>query len=584
MIRKYDFVDGAPKTESPDQIDPQILEQAAHLVRLLDRNLRSRRIYAQNNPTLLRHQKELSDSLEKFLEENEELTLFVEPYELKIQTSPVYTNENRQESFAFRLFSDGIRSLTFKNGLTEEELMEFISAMATRQSDEIGDSDSVTMFWEQEFEHIHYTVADAVVEETTIENKSVNEKVEELLDPEMGHYQGPTEEPDDDIYQDFKVTLNLVSMGSLFQERCVLNPEELDKIRTDLEDCNRPERLIFDFVDMVLAVLQEESDQAEFDKIMETLGGVLDNNLLHGQLGMARIVMEQVHNFPMQPIELTKTNPDILPHTLKLLWPESRIDLLIMTINQEKIGRAEDLETLISLIDPSRVNHLIQNIHNILDVNRRRLVCQGIARLHKGDIAVFLPMLTSKNVEDIRLGIYILSLLKNEKVIDYLPRLLKHPNQTVRKESIAVLRNFQSPKAMRTLINLLKDPNEDIRIIALRVLGTCGDKNIARTLASELSKKSFNKKSLQERKTYFHTIAKLTGDEFVPYLKGILLTRNWLGKQHLNDLYQCAALALSVVGTPLARETLKDCAQSSNRSVRQLSETALKHMSISSAS
>jgi len=168
--------------------------------------------------------------------------------------------------------------------------------------------------------------------------------------------------------------------------------------------------------------------------------------------------------------------------------------------------------------------------------------------------------------------------MKNEKVVDLLPNLIKHTNHTLRKEAIAILRNFPSPKTLRMVMNLMKDSNEEIRILALRILSSLGNKDTARKLGETLNQKSFEEKPLQERKTYFHTIAKIAGDEFIPYLEGILSTKNWFGRQNLNDLYQCATFALTVVGTPLATKTLKGLCKSNNRSVRRLCEVALRHM------
>lgn len=554
-------------------------EKAGHIVRALDRAIRSRRLYAPGNPTLLHHQQELMSLLTRYLAEEDELTFLVEPFELKMEESTVYKNTNQQESFAFRLFSDGIRSITFRSGLTDSEITEFLLSISTRQTDQgTGNADAVTLFWEKEFEHIRYGVADSIVEEPTLEQKSTGEKIKELLDLQMTMYQGGGGGTlkEEDFYKEFKITLDPTTVGQMFHDRCTMAPEELGKIQADLTESDKPERLVLDFVDMVLAVLQEERDPKEYDRIAESLGGVLDHSFLAGKILIARRTMEEIHAFPTRATGVAKSDPTFLKRTLKILWPPSRIDLLIQTLNQEKIGSLEDVETLLSLTDPTVLPHLLKQLDRIVDLNRRKVACRGIARLHKGDLGIFIPLLSSKEPETVRTGLYILSLLKHEKVVDLLPALIAQQNPTIRKEAISILRNFRNPKGFRILVGLLHDPSEEIRILSLRILAGSNDRELARGFLNTINRKDFRQKSMQERKAYFHAVAKIVGDDFLPFLQDVLKTRNWFGSQELNDMYQCAIFALSVLGTPLAKEILQKAAETGNKTVRKHSEAALR--------
>jgi hypothetical protein len=559
--------------------DALALERVTKIIHSLDRSLRSRKLYSPGHQTLVRHQQELMSFMQSFLTDYGKLELFVEPFELKVGESVVYQNTQQQESFAFKLFNDGIRSIIFHEGLGDSEIADFLGAMASHQPEKETDRDAITLFWEKEFEHISYTVADSIVEEPTLEQKSTTEKIDEILDPKMATYQrtaGDFEE--EEVYQELKVTLNPVAVGEMFRDRCVLRPEELAKIQVDLAQCDKPERLVVDFVDMVLAVLQEERDAKEYDRIVEVLGSVLDNNLLQGQMKLAKIVLEQVHAFPVRPIELSKTDAMLLRRTLKILWPTERLDLLIQSLNQDKTSSAEDIEGLISLVDPTAIPHLLKRVPAIADLNRRRTLCRGIAKLHKGDLGVFIPLLSSKDPETLRAGLAILNAMSNEKVIDLLPMLIQHSDPLIRKEAIAILRNYKSPKAFRMLFNLLGDPSEDIRLLGLRILATVGDRDIARQLVEISEDPLFAERSMQERKAYYHAIAKIVGDDFVPYLSEMLLKKNWFGRKDINDQYQCATYALGVVGSTRARSALEEAIRNGNKSVRRFSELVLRQL------
>ncbi|MFH1262294.1 MAG: HEAT repeat domain-containing protein [Pseudomonadota bacterium] len=569
----------APISQDKVDLDPAQAADVARITKIvqaIDRGIRSRRLYAANNPTLIHHQQELLTLLLQYLNESDELPLFVEPFELKSGDATVYQNQSQQESFAFRLFNDGIRSLTFLKGLSEFEVVEFLIALATRQTDKGTDNaDAVTVFWEHSFEHIQYTVADSIIEEASAEQKSTAEKVEEILDLGMGMYQGVASLPEEnDVYEQFRMTFDPIAVAQIFQDRCVLAPEEIGKIQIDITESDKPERLVLDFTDMILAVLQEERDPKEFERIVGVLGTVIDNGFATARLQIARIIMEHVHAFPAR--SRFKDDPTLLARMLKTLWPPARVDQMIQSLNQDKVGSAEDLETVVSLIDPTILPRLLKQIDSIADVNRRRAVGRGISRLHKGDLGIFLPMLSSRLPDTVRSGLYILSLMKNDKIVDLLPMLIQSPNQTIRKEAIEVLRNFRTPKAVRILTGLLQDPAEEIRILALRILAGTDDREIARALVDAINRREFKERSLQERKAYFHAAARIAGDDFVPFLKEILSTRNWFQSRELNEMYQCATFGLSLLGTPLAKEILKSAARTGNRTVRKFSEAALR--------
>ncbi len=559
-----------------DQEVKEKIERAQGLLKAFDRTIRSHRLYSENNPVLIKHQQDLFTIFTQFLSLYEELAVYVEPFQLKVDDEVAYLNQNQGESFAFRLFNDGIRSIKFRNGMTLDELSQFIGAINSGVGDTAKDSDAVTSFWEKEFDHIDYTVADMIMDETGSSDKSLDEKIEEVADPSMSMYHGAGGEADEDIYQDFKVTLNMQSVGKMFQDRCVMSANELAQIQQDIAESEQPERLVLDFVDMVLAMMHEEKDPDEYSRAAEALGNVLENNLMHGELGLARIVMDQVHRFPERPIVLTGIDPAILQKTLRILWPIRRVDMLIQSLNQEPKGTVEDIETLIRLIDPTTLPHLLKQVPTILDPNRRRIFCTGIAQLHRGDLGLFMPMLASKDPDTLRTALFIIASIKNDKVVDLLPPLIQHPDLAIRKEAIAILRNFKTPKTHRILVNLLNDSNFEIRVLALRILASSQDREIARQLMATMNREDFHQKPTQERKSYFHAIAKIAGDDFIPYLRDILATKTWFRKNEQEELYQFATYALGIIGTPQAKSALQDSTKSKNKTIQRLSITALR--------
>jgi hypothetical protein len=570
---------------SPSPKDAAPAEGIKAIILALDRSLRSQRLYAATHPVLLRHRQELLALFSNQMEAHGDVELRVDPFRFFAGETVVYSNENQQESFAFRLFNDGIRSLAFRPGLTEQELGEFLEAMASTDSgsSDSGASDSVTRFWEKEFDHIRYSVADALIDEPTVDEKTTDEKVEEILDPKMNMYRGAGEESDEDAYQatgteELKITLNMNGVGEMFSNRVVLTENDLKAIQEDLTECEQLERLALDFVDMVLAVLQEENDKAEFEKTLEALGTVLDHNLLQGEIRIASMIMEAVHDFPRRPIQMAKLDPALLSWTLKILWPAARIDLLFQSLSQQPKGTAEDVEKLFCALDPSAVPFLLNRVPSLPDPGLRQAACRGIAALHKGDVGLFARMLASREPQVVQSALEVLSHLKNEKVLDLIIPFIARGGGEHRKGAIELLSGYPNPKSLKLLYGLLDDPSEEIRTLALKTLSSATDKEAARQVLAYINRPDFDQKSFQERKAFFHCVAKIAKDDFIPHLENVLNMKVWFRKPEVDEQYRLAAYGLEMVGSRNAIGVLEAGSRSKNNLVRLLCENAMRHL------
>ncbi|MDR1312763.1 MAG: HEAT repeat domain-containing protein [Deltaproteobacteria bacterium] len=74
---------------------------------------------------------------------------------------PVYQEKASEANLAFPLFRDGVQSIFFEEGLTEEELKAFIHILLRfRTTNESAQDDVVTSMWDAGFQFIKYAVAD----------------------------------------------------------------------------------------------------------------------------------------------------------------------------------------------------------------------------------------------------------------------------------------------------------------------------------------------------------------------------------------------------------------------------------------
>lgn len=118
----------APLTRA--QVDPEVAA-VKQLLKLLDKAAKSARTYGTKNPVAQRFFQQFYDELTKHLAHHTHLALLVQRNQLFLKEEVVYEPERDAtgDSFAFKMYSDGIRELSFHQGLTQENLAFFLDAL-----------------------------------------------------------------------------------------------------------------------------------------------------------------------------------------------------------------------------------------------------------------------------------------------------------------------------------------------------------------------------------------------------------------------------------------------------------------------
>ena len=127
---------------------------------MLHRAYRDLRFYPRDHPTVGQTLAKLVEGLVAHVSTEGSLTLDVEEDRLLCDGAQVYSFEAGRDNLAFLMFRDGIRSLSFATGLEATEVESLADCLA--HVDDLAESghDLATAFWEHDFVHINYRVAD----------------------------------------------------------------------------------------------------------------------------------------------------------------------------------------------------------------------------------------------------------------------------------------------------------------------------------------------------------------------------------------------------------------------------------------
>src|SRR3954468_24004380 len=102
------------------------------------------------------------------------VTLSVEPTALLFENEVVHAEPARESGLCFRLYRDGVRSITFHRGITLDELMALANVTMADPQAEGGREDAVTELWKSNFEHLEYNAGSGYRMEQAGEGLSAN--------------------------------------------------------------------------------------------------------------------------------------------------------------------------------------------------------------------------------------------------------------------------------------------------------------------------------------------------------------------------------------------------------------------------
>src|SRR6185503_14058006 len=164
---------GAEPLPIPDEVDGGEVEgdrlgprhqRVSELLTKLATTARSFLLYDPGNAAIHRFLSSLLEAFLTTLRDERRLALAVRPFELHFEGRVVYLNHDRERSLAFRLYRDGVRTLTFYEGFQWEELARLLEILSIRYTSiRQREDDMVTLLWRADFRHLEVVAVEGIV-------------------------------------------------------------------------------------------------------------------------------------------------------------------------------------------------------------------------------------------------------------------------------------------------------------------------------------------------------------------------------------------------------------------------------------
>ncbi|MCI0527693.1 MAG: HEAT repeat domain-containing protein, partial [Nitrospira sp.] len=378
----------------------------------------------------------------------------------------LYANINRMESLAFRLYIDGIRELTFHEGLEEGELVDFLEAVGRESNQTHQDDDMTTVFWEKGFAHITYQVAEDTTQKLAIEPAPLStEQIKKAFQQEA---HTTTEKPLSAVATGVQTSEHKVQ-DLVYQNIYSLTEEEIAKVKHEMQ-IEEGQDLLSEMIQILTSILSVEENLKDFEEVVKILEDMLDLMIGRGDFYHARRILEVFWELQAPEKGVSEQLREVVKAAVDWAGSGERIEKLKVVLNSEEVRDLDHLHAYLVLHRKNVISPLINLLGTLSKMKPRRILCEAMVELAREETDILISRLTDRQWYTVRNIVYILGKIGNEKVVDTLVPLIHHSETRVRKEVLRAYEVLPGQKAKQYLMQFLKDNDSSIRILAVKTL------------------------------------------------------------------------------------------------------------------
>jgi len=554
------------------------------LVVVLVRTIKTMRLYDPRNPIYKKALRDMGERFRTHVADHGGFALTVEQGSLLLGTEAIHTDDDPKEGIAFRLYSDGVRRIAFRDGLAAEEVKAALELLARGTALKGGDDDDiVTLFWAADMPNIE---VEAVEDEPPAFQLAPT-----LHDPEVAQVGEAVRDvgvlPDQAAPQP-------VHFGQEALSVFVLGPKELSYLN-GLVEREAAQDPVQDLVGILSDVLAIEADPGDFSETVDICAGLLVEFLSEGRFGDADALVhalgaaldgrEEALGAPAR-----EAVAEILDGLGEGGFLASLQDGLSRTFAEPgpELGQSpdrahdkalKDLSAYLARIPRTDPRELLRMAAPQPDTGVRDALCDTVARVCREERAQLLEMVLEVDPVLVQCVLKVVARIGTPADLPRLASVSRNTDVKVRRAALeAVCRIAGGAHAQ--LYPYLTDADSRIRRRALAMIEVSGFRQALDTLMGIVPRPVFATWEMNERRAMFNTIGALGGDDVIGFFQGHLAKRGFalFGGRKDEDLSLCAVAGLKAAGTEAARAVLEQNARKGSRKVRSACEWALREL------
>lgn len=566
----------AAATAGKQSADPELMS-VIQLLKSLDRASKNVRTFGQHNIVAQKFFEQFYTELITHLEHYNVLTFVVQREGLYFKEASVYSSNTGEanENFAFKLYSDGIREITFHQGIEQEDVLFFFDALW----DTVGqagteDDDIVTRLWSQNLPTLTIVTADEVM------------KISELDDVLAPQGKAPLDSSLKDILAEAKAKEGKDAKEDPQRKQKILSSvtgyevteQEMAALAQDIKAESSRDSILY-ILDILTAVLSSEQSPDLLSKLFDIYEGLLKSLFQGGHWFIVEHVLGLLSEAEAVRPDLTADHKKKLQNMFDQLGSPELVKLIEQYLNTADKPRTEGFANVLLMMKPSAVPELCTLLGDLEHPAHQTLIANALVDLAKETPEIVAKHLSDRRPTFVRNLLSIITRWNNPKLVDNVEKILRYPDPLIRREVIRTMAILKPSGNAAKLVPMLNDPDEGVRLATLKPLLTGNYTAPFAIWEPIVNAETFSEREPAEKRNIFHAMRATAGDEAVPYWTTLLTEWGWTNRKKREDLALMAVDALGKLGTVPALAALDTGTKKGTATVKQACATAIAGIS-----
>ena len=539
------------------------IREAKDILQALIKAKKNIRMYPENNPIYVKTLEDVFIRFKNFLDYRDGFKLYIKQNSISYESEELYYSTEKEDNLALFFFKDGLRELTFKKGLTRNELEEFLKIIAREFDREEIDDDIVTLLWEKDFENIQYVVDEAFlvdIDDEDYETKAeqqVKEQATDVSDLMRAYADGFKE---DDTHQMAVIPLTERDLQILVRELEKDSSSKIEKLVT----------ILFELV-------YQSEKQTDVDATFQFLRNAILFCMRHGDIALVNRIMKRTKDIMEEP-SLKESGKNYFRMLSQYLGSDDIAGCLAETLDSSIEIDAHVYEEFVGFLDKNAIQPLIKYLAELKTIRARKSVIDALIILGRKDIQMVAKGLDDQRWYLVRNIIYILRKMADKRATEYLLKTVRHSDIRVRKEGIKALGELGGHDVIQTLRECLDDADAEVRVTAARAFGTIGSEVAKKIILDKISHKMFKEKAFDEKKEFYEVLLRWKDQAVFDFLTTAVRKKTLFGRAKNDENRACAAFCLGLLGRKEALPDLQSLRESGNKLLQDFAHAAIRKL------
>jgi len=551
---------------------------AADVFNQLIKTVKAKLVYPATSKLPQQFLETLLGVLTPALENHETISYKIEADGALYKAHSVYSSKTKSDNFAHVFFKDGVTEITFKEGITLEELQKFVEIIFMVMRSAAVEDDLATLFWEADFKHIAYQLMDDSIDIETFEygtetlrtdiNRSgksfdnIFNNINELdLTKEDFDLESDKNNPNrrprgyDDMSDDV----------AQYISRITVYDEDEKSALTEMVESEKQFNYAQYVIDILFEILGLEKSPAGYNETLDVISKVRDDFLRTGNMKYAIVILERAKELETVFDNLETPNAGKMNEFVKSFSASERTRIIVDMLNNSKDIDYTLVSAYFKMLSWEAIDSLVWALGELNHFPTRKALCQALETISVNHVEILGKGIDNPRWYVVRNVVSILGKIGNSQALGFFRKTIKHPDIRVRKETIYSSSRMELEMADDFLLIALKDESEIIQNLALKEIVKRHTFTAFPYLEKMILDKSFKNRSPDQAREMMEAYARLGGPKAFEQLEKIVKKFTLIPSKGADRMKINAVKALSYVSGVNVSRMLHKISDSKNK-------------------